>query len=256
MYNWPKSLQNSTQLPFKISLWIQIHWTKSSLFWNSNPCLGFQKCPWLKVVDLNFNPSTKFQISYLEKGLNLSEFGNFSKWKSLDSNFTPKPKSIFDFWKGLPCQILDIWKYSNLSLKLGLLTTQLNPSSRDPLPVCLEELSHSCHLFSSLANWHNALQIFSPPRNGRSKTPLAGDPMPPHPFTSTRAYKRHQELHHTPPHPSPPPRIRLSTLQTSPRWTQCHGRKLLRARPNGQTPFRDNGNEASIRVPKMFNSHV
>jgi hypothetical protein len=64
---------------------IQIYWSKYS-FENSNPCLGFQKCPWFKVIGLNLNLSTKFHIFLFRKGLNPSEFGNSSKLKSLGSN--------------------------------------------------------------------------------------------------------------------------------------------------------------------------
>jgi hypothetical protein len=81
--------------------WIQIHWTKSSLFWNSNPCLEFQKCPWAN--DLNLNPTTKNPHAYfgmvytflnLESPLSQKLCLEFKcpliSIKSLDSNFISK----------------------------------------------------------------------------------------------------------------------------------------------------------------------
>ncbi len=97
---------------------IQICWTKYS-FENSNPSLWFQKFPWFKVVGLNLNPSTKFQIFLFRKGLNLSEFRNLLKSKSLGSNFIYESKSIFDFQMNFKTFLIKFpffEKYSNLHL--------------------------------------------------------------------------------------------------------------------------------------------
>jgi hypothetical protein len=58
---------------------------------NSNPCLGFQRCPWFKVIDLNFESFDQIQNFLFRKGLDLSKIGNSLMSKSLDLNFMFEP---------------------------------------------------------------------------------------------------------------------------------------------------------------------